>query len=73
MRLAAVAARVEQAEEVGMNFVQILQLLVLLATANSAPIAAKRLLHERFSYPLDGGSFSSMDVRCSVHRRPDVA
>ena len=38
-----------------MNLVAILQLLILLAVANFAPIAAKRLLHERFSYPLDGG------------------
>ena len=45
-----------------MNFVPILQLLVLLAIANSAPIAAKRLLHERFSYPLDGG-FVFLDGR----------
>ena len=38
-----------------MNMGAILQLLILLAIANSAPIAAKRLLHDRFSYPLDGG------------------
>jgi len=38
-----------------MNVVAILQLLVLLAIANTAPIAAKRLLRNRFSHPLDGG------------------
>ena len=38
-----------------MNLVAILQLLILLAAANSAPIAAKRTLHELFSYSLDGG------------------
>lgn len=38
-----------------MILVAILQLLILLAVANFAPIAAKRLLHERFSYALDGG------------------
>ena len=56
-----------------MNLVAILQLLILLAVANFAPIAAKRLLHERFSYPLDGGSSSLMDVRCSDRRRQSVA
>ena len=38
-----------------MNLEAIVQLLILLAIANSAPIAAKRLLHERLSYPVDGG------------------
>ena len=38
-----------------MNIGAILQLLVLLGIANSAPIAAKRTLHELFSYSLDGG------------------
>ncbi|MGJ7519075.1 hypothetical protein ACSFA0_01105 [Variovorax sp. LT1P1] len=32
-----------------------LQLLLLLAVANNAPIAAKRPLGERWSCPLDGG------------------
>jgi len=38
-----------------MNLWAILQLLVLLAIANTAPIAAKRLFRKRFSAPLDGG------------------
>jgi CDP-2,3-bis-(O-geranylgeranyl)-sn-glycerol synthase len=38
-----------------MNVGAVPQLLILLAIANSVPIAAKRLLHDRFSYPLDGG------------------
>jgi CDP-2,3-bis-(O-geranylgeranyl)-sn-glycerol synthase len=33
----------------------ILQLLVLLTLANGSPVIAKRLLGNRFSYPLDGG------------------
>jgi CDP-diglyceride synthetase len=32
-----------------------LQLLVLIALANTAPLIAKRLLRDRFAYPLDGG------------------
>lgn len=38
-----------------MNVGAILQLLILLAIANSVPIAAKRLLRDRLPYPLDGG------------------
>ena len=38
-----------------MNLTAIAQLLVLLAIANSAPIAGKRLLGSRFSTPLDCG------------------
>ena len=38
-----------------MNVVAILQLLVLLAIANTAPIVGKRLLGKRLSHPLDGG------------------
>jgi CDP-2,3-bis-(O-geranylgeranyl)-sn-glycerol synthase len=38
-----------------MNVRAILQLLILLAIANSVPIAAKRLLRDRLPYPLDGG------------------
>lgn len=34
---------------------QILQLLILLMLANGTPVAAKKILRERFSYPLDGG------------------
>jgi CDP-2,3-bis-(O-geranylgeranyl)-sn-glycerol synthase len=33
----------------------ILQLLVLLALANGTPVVAKKILGERFAYPLDGG------------------
>lgn len=32
-----------------------LQLLLLLAVANNAPIAAKRFLGHRWDFPLDGG------------------
>jgi len=32
-----------------------LQLLVLLAVANTAPLLAKRVMGDRFSWPLDGG------------------
>jgi CDP-2,3-bis-(O-geranylgeranyl)-sn-glycerol synthase len=32
-----------------------LQLLLLVAAANTAPLVAKRLLHQRWSWPLDGG------------------
>lgn len=35
---------------------QILQLLILLMLANGTPVAAKKILGERFSYPLDGGA-----------------
>ena len=38
-----------------LNIAAILQLLVLLATANTAPIVGKRWLGKRLSYPLDGG------------------
>jgi CDP-diglyceride synthetase len=34
----------------------ILQLLVLLVLANGTPVVAKKILGERFAYPLDGGS-----------------
>lgn len=34
----------------------ILQLLVLLVLANGAPVAAKKVLGERFASPLDGGA-----------------
>jgi len=33
----------------------ILQLLCLLALANGTPVVVKRILGERFAYPLDGG------------------
>ena len=33
----------------------ILQLLILLALANGTPVVAKKILGERFAYPLDGG------------------
>jgi CDP-diglyceride synthetase len=33
----------------------ILQLLVLLMLANGTPVAAKKFLGERFTYPVDGG------------------
>lgn len=38
-----------------MNVTAILQLLVLLAIANTAPIAGKRLFVNRFARPIDGG------------------
>ncbi len=38
-----------------MNVTAILQLLVLLAIANSAPIAGKRLFVNRLARPIDGG------------------
>src|SRR5262245_35731624 len=34
----------------------ILQLLVLLVLANGTPVGAKKVLGERFAYPLDGGT-----------------
>jgi CDP-2,3-bis-(O-geranylgeranyl)-sn-glycerol synthase len=37
-----------------MQFPVILQLLVLLLIANGTPVIAKRVLGNRFSYPLDG-------------------
>jgi CDP-2,3-bis-(O-geranylgeranyl)-sn-glycerol synthase len=39
-----------------MQPVLILQLLILLAVANGAPVVAKRLLGGAFTYPLDGGA-----------------
>jgi hypothetical protein len=33
----------------------ILQLLILLVLANGTPVVAKKILGERFAYPLDGG------------------
>ena len=33
----------------------ILQLLILLMLANGTPVVAKKILGERFAYPLDGG------------------
>ncbi len=38
-----------------MHPLEMLQLIVLLALANSAPIIAKKVFGRRFSYPLDGG------------------
>lgn len=38
-----------------MRLVVILQLTILLALANGAPIVAKKLLRRRFDCPLDGG------------------
>ncbi len=37
-----------------MHYLLILQVLILLALANSAPIIAKRILGETFALPLDG-------------------
>lgn len=37
------------------KFILGLQLLLLLATANTAPLMAKRLLGQRWAWPLDGG------------------
>ena len=38
-----------------MHPLEMLQLIVLLALANSAPIIAKKIFGRRFSYPLDAG------------------
>lgn len=38
-----------------MHLVTLLQLLFLLMLANGTPVIAKKLLGNRFSYPLDGG------------------
>ena len=38
-----------------MNVVAILQMLVLLAIGNTAPIVGKRLLGARLAFPIDGG------------------
>jgi CDP-2,3-bis-(O-geranylgeranyl)-sn-glycerol synthase len=38
-----------------MHPTQILQLLILLMLANGTPVVAKKILGERFAYPLDGG------------------
>jgi CDP-diglyceride synthetase len=38
-----------------MHFALILQLLVLLTVANGTPVAAKKILGDRWAYPLDGG------------------
>jgi CDP-2,3-bis-(O-geranylgeranyl)-sn-glycerol synthase len=38
-----------------MHYVIVAQLLILLATANFAPIAANRLFGKRGNFPLDGG------------------
>ena len=38
-----------------MHPILILQLLALVAVANAAPVAAKKLLGQQFSWPLDGG------------------
>jgi len=37
------------------NFGAVLKVLLILATANSAPILAKKLFGQSLSYPLDGG------------------
>jgi CDP-archaeol synthase len=37
-----------------MHFALILQLLVLLTVANGTPVAAKKILGDRWAYPLDG-------------------
>lgn len=39
-----------------MNFAAIAQMLFLLAVANGAPVLAKRLIGERFAWPVDGHS-----------------
>src|SRR5690348_3592320 len=36
--------------------VAVLQLIVLLALANGTPVIVKKLLGDRFAYPLDGGA-----------------
>ncbi len=38
-----------------MHFTLIVQLLVLLAVANGTPVAAKKILGDRWAWPLDGG------------------
>jgi len=38
-----------------MHPLPILQLLILLMLANGTPVVARKILGERFSYPLDGG------------------
>ncbi len=38
-----------------MHIVMIVQLLVLLGVANGTPVAAKKILGDRWAYPLDGG------------------
>ena len=44
------------------DFGAVLQTLLLLAAANSAPVIAKKLLGQSLSYPLDGG-FAFVDGR----------
>jgi hypothetical protein len=39
-----------------MQLLHILQLLVLIASANGAPIVAKKIFGPRFSFPLDAGT-----------------
>ncbi|RXH23056.1 MULTISPECIES: CDP-archaeol synthase [Bradyrhizobium] len=39
-----------------MQFLHILQLLVLMTLANGTPIVAKKILGPRFSFPLDAGT-----------------
>ena len=39
-----------------MHEVLVFKLLMLLAVANGTPVAAKRVLGDRFAYPLDGGA-----------------
>ena len=38
-----------------MHALAIVQVLILLAVANGAPVVARRLLHDRWAWPLDGG------------------
>ena len=38
-----------------MNPLAVVQLLILLAVANGAPVIGRRLLRDRFAWPLDGG------------------
>lgn len=38
-----------------MSWLPILQILILLTVANGTPVVAKRLLGDRFAWPVDGG------------------
>src|SRR5271157_5674739 len=50
----ATAASCRSAQAEPMHPLIIAQLMVLRMLANGTPVAAKRILGERFSYPLDG-------------------
>ena len=56
-----------------MHEILILQLLILLAMANGAPVIAKLILGDKFAAPVDGGALVADGRPCSAHPRPSAA